>query len=57
VADCALLRESGLHMVRIRRAVVIVQVAGRTDGREPGIDTVFVTRGALHARVSARQGK
>ncbi|MBP1609614.1 MAG: hypothetical protein H6Q04_1849 [Acidobacteria bacterium] len=57
MADCALLRESGLHMIRIGRAVVIVQVAGRTDGREPGIDTVFVTRGALHARVSAGQGK
>ena len=49
VAGCTLLRESGLRMVRVRRAAVIRQMTGRTRCREACINIVFVARRTLHA--------
>ena len=53
VADRALLRKSGLDMIRICRSVEVRQMAGRAVRRETGVDVVLVTGGALHACMGA----
>lgn len=57
VADVALLRKSCLHMVRIRRGVIILQVTGNAVGAEPLVDAVDMARATRDVYVRAREGK
>ena len=45
MAQAAVLRETGRHVIRIGRTVEICQVAGDASSREPGEHVVFVTLG------------
>jgi hypothetical protein len=55
MAKGAVLREPGLGVIRIPRPAVIGEVTRNASFRKTGVDVVFVTCGALHARMGAGQ--
>ena len=57
VARIAGLRESGLYVVRIRRCLIILQVARRTCAGGQAVISIHVALGALQRHVSASQGE
>ena len=57
VAARAVLRESGVHVIRIRRRTKFVRMTTEAIGRSAGVAPAGVTRGAVELRVRAGECK
>ena len=57
VASVARLRESGRHMVGVRRFVEIREMTARTHERQGGVVVVHVTQRTLGSEVCSGQGE
>ena len=57
VANVALLRESARHVIRIRRALVVLHVATNAGCVGQTVVAIDVAIAALHFQVKSRQGK
>ena len=57
VAGRTLLREAGLHVIRVGRAIVVRQMTGRARSREARIYIVFMAGRTLRAMMRSSQRK